>query len=76
MPWRQKESPFVFHKNTPPVFLVHATNDGISGGAPIELPRAIKADLVQVQVPVEITLSSGGREILVPIRLQLKIRIL
>src|SRR5437867_9905266 len=27
--WRQQESPFVFRKDTPPVFLVHATNDGI-----------------------------------------------
>lgn len=51
--WRQKESPFVFHKNTPPVYLVHATNDGISGGAPIELPRAIKADLGKLGVPVK-----------------------
>ena len=41
--WRQKESPFVFGPNTPPVFLVHATNDGITGGAPIELPRAIES---------------------------------
>lgn len=51
--WRQKESPFVFSKNTPPVFLVHATNDGITGGAPIELPRAIKADLEKLGVPVK-----------------------
>lgn len=51
--WRQKESPFVFRKDTPPVFLVHATNDGINGGAPIELPRAIKADLVKLGVPVK-----------------------
>lgn len=51
--WRQKESPFVFSKNTPPVFLVHATNDGIEGGAPIELPRAIKTDLEKLGVPVK-----------------------
>ncbi len=47
------ESPFVFSKNTPPVFLVHATNDGITGGAPIELPRAIKADLEKLGVAVK-----------------------
>jgi acetyl esterase/lipase len=51
--WRQKKSPFVFHKDTPPVFLVHATNDGINGGAPIEMPRAIKADLEKLGVPVK-----------------------
>jgi dienelactone hydrolase len=40
--WRQKESPFKFPKHAPPVFLVHATNDGLPGpdgrlgGAPIE----------------------------------------
>ena len=38
--WRQKDSPFRFPKDAPPVFLVHATNDGIGGGAPIEMPRA------------------------------------
>jgi acetyl esterase/lipase len=47
------ESPFVFKQDTPPVFLVHATNDGITGGAPIELPRAIKADLEKLGVPVK-----------------------
>jgi len=31
---------------------VHATNDGITGGAPIELPRAIKGDLEKLGVPV------------------------
>jgi acetyl esterase/lipase len=51
--WRQKASPFVFHKDAPPVFLVHATNDGIKGGAPIEMPRAIKADLEKLGVPVK-----------------------
>ena len=29
--WRQKESPFKFREDSPPVFLVHATNDGITG---------------------------------------------
>lgn len=51
--WRQKESPFVFHPDAPPVFLVHATNDGIKGGAPIQMPRAIKADLEKLGVPVK-----------------------
>jgi len=51
--WRQKESPFVFRKDAPPVFLVHATNDGIKGGAPIQMPRAIKADLEKLGVPVK-----------------------
>ena len=50
--WREKHSPFTFRKDAPPVFLVHATNDGINGGAPIELPRAIKADLEKLGVPV------------------------
>lgn len=51
--WRQKNSPFKFGKDAPPVFLVHATNDGITGGAPIELPRQIKADLEKLGVPVK-----------------------
>lgn len=51
--WRKKESPFTFHKDAPPVFLVHATNDGIKGGAPIQMPRAIKADLEKLGVPVK-----------------------
>jgi acetyl esterase/lipase len=50
--WRQKQSPFKFGTNTPPVFLVHATNDGIEGGAPIELPRAIRDDLKRLGTPV------------------------
>ncbi len=51
--WRKKESPFVFPKDAPPVFLVHATNDGIKGGAPIQMPRQIKADLEKLGVPVK-----------------------
>ncbi len=58
--WRQKESPFRFRKNTPPVFLVHATNDGIKGGAPIELPQAIKADLEKLGVPVHMEVFDEG----------------
>ena len=58
--WRQKESPFVFKKDSPPVFLVHAKNDALPnaegniGGAPIELPRDIQADLEKLGVPVRI----------------------
>ncbi len=58
--WRQKASPFRFGKNTPPVFLVHATNDGITGGAPIELPRAIKSDLEKLGVPVRMEVFNEG----------------
>ena len=58
--WRQKESPFNFRPDTPPVFLVHATNDGINGGAPIELPQAIKVDLEQLGVPVRLEVFEQG----------------
>ena len=58
--WRQKASPFVFKKDTPPVFLLHATNDGIEGGAPIELPRAIHADLQKLGVPVKLAIFDEG----------------
>ena len=58
--WRMKTSPFVFHADTPPVFLVHATNDGITGGAPIELPKAIEADLKALHVPVRMLIFDQG----------------
>ena len=64
--WRQKESPFVFHKDSPPVLLVHATNDGVPnkdgdiGGAPIELPLAIAADLEKRGVPVYLAIFDEG----------------
>jgi acetyl esterase/lipase len=58
--WGKKESPFVFHKDTPPVFLVHASNDGIRGGAPIEMPKAIKADLEKLGVPVHLEVFDEG----------------
>jgi acetyl esterase/lipase len=58
--WRRKESPFTFRKDSPPVFLVHATNDGIQGGAPIELPRAIEADLKKLGVPVRMAVFDQG----------------
>lgn len=71
--WRQKESPFHFPKDAPPVFLVHATNDGINGGAPIEMPRAIKADLERLGVPVRmVEFDEGGHGVgnLIPQRVQ------
>ncbi|HEY1052471.1 MAG TPA: alpha/beta hydrolase [Prosthecobacter sp.] len=58
--WRQKESPFIFSKHTPPVFLVHATNDGINGGAPIEMPKDIQADLEKLGVPVKMAIFDQG----------------
>ena len=58
--WGKKESPFVFHKDTPPVFLIHASNDGIGGGAPIELPRALKSDLEKLGVPVHLEVFDEG----------------
>lgn len=58
--WRQKASPFKFSKDTPPVFLVHATNDGVNGGAPIEMPRAIKTDLEKLGVPVRLEVFDEG----------------
>ncbi len=58
--WRQKTSPFNFRKETPPVFFVHATNDGITGGAPIELPDAIKAQLEALAVPVKMAVFDEG----------------
>lgn len=71
--WRKKESPFRFKSDTPPVFLVHATNDGINGGAPIELPRAIKADLEELGVPVrmdEFDVGAHGVGNLIPQRVK------
>lgn len=41
------------HKATPPVHLVHATNDGFPGGALIELPQQIKANPTALGVPVK-----------------------
>ena len=58
--WRQKASPFVFKKDTPPVSLLHATNDGIEGGAPIELPRAIHSDLQKLGVPAKLAVFDEG----------------
>lgn len=70
--WREKENPFKFQKNSPPVFLVHATNDGIGGGAPIELPQAIRAQLEDLGVPVNMqTFDVGAHGVgnLIPTRI-------
>jgi acetyl esterase/lipase len=75
--WREPKSPFVFRKDTPPVFLVHATNDGLPGpdgrigGAPIQLPREIKQELEKLDVPVSmIEFDEGGHGVgnLIPTR--------
>ena len=58
--WRQKESPFRFRADSPPVFLLHATNDGIMGGDPIELPKAIERDLKELGVPVRLEIFEQG----------------
>jgi hypothetical protein len=52
------------------------TSDPVSAEASVDIPAgALKTDPVQISVPIELKLSGAGREILVPIRLQLKIRI-
>lgn len=60
----------------PPGGSTSFTSDPVSLSASVDIPAgAFSADPVHVTVPVEITVSSTGREILIPIRLQLKIRI-
>jgi endo-1,4-beta-xylanase len=75
--WRETKSPFTFRKDTPPVFLVHATNDGLPGpdgrigGAPIQLPREIKKQLEALSVPVKmVEFDEGGHGVgnLIPAR--------
>jgi acetyl esterase/lipase len=58
--WREKTSPFTFRKDTPPMFLVHASDDGIKGGAPIELPQAIKGQLEALGAPVHLEVFDKG----------------
>jgi endo-1,4-beta-xylanase len=64
--WRETKSPFAFRKDGPPVFLVHATNDGVPGpdgrigGAPIQLPYAIRDQLQALGVPVEMAIFDEG----------------
>jgi len=77
--WRELKSPFVFRKDSPPTFLVHAINDGVPnaegkiGGAPIQLPQEIKAQLEQLGVPVRMEVfNEGGHGVgnLIPTRYQ------
>ena len=66
--WRKKESPFIFRKDSPPVFLVHATTD-----KPLELPQQIKADLEKLGVPVRLEMfEEGGHGVgnLIPTRVK------
>ena len=58
--WRERRSPFDFRADGPPVFLVHATNDGIHGGAPIAMPLEIKARLEKLGVPVHMEIFDQG----------------
>jgi small GTP-binding protein len=52
------------------------TSDPVSVEASVNIPAgSLKADLVEVTVPVDLTMSGGAQDVLIPIRLQLKIRI-
>lgn len=64
--WRETKSPFTFRSDTPPVFLVHATNDGLPGpngkigGAPIHLAYEIRDQLRALGIPVEVAVFDDG----------------
>ncbi len=52
------------------------TSDPVSVEASVTIPTgSLKADLVEVSVPIDLTMSGGAQDVLIPIRLQLKIRI-
>jgi hypothetical protein len=52
------------------------TSDPVNVEASVDISASsVKADPVHVSVPIELDLSGGGSNILIPIRLQLKIRI-
>lgn len=53
--WRRPENPFVFPKNAPPVYLVHATTD-----KPVEIAENIVADLKKLGVPARLDLFEEG----------------
>jgi len=53
--WRKPENPFFFKKNSPPVYLVHATTD-----KPIEIATNIVADLKKLSVPARLDLFEEG----------------
>lgn len=66
--WRKPENPFVFKKDSPPVFLVHATTD-----KPVEIATNIIADLKKLGVPARLDLhEEGGHGVgnLIPTRVQ------
>jgi len=53
--WRKPENPFVFEKNSPPVYLVHATTD-----KPVEIASNIVGDLKKLGVPARLDLFEDG----------------
>jgi endo-1,4-beta-xylanase len=53
--WRKPENPFVFRKDSPPVYLVHATTD-----TPVEIAENIVADLKALGVPARLDLFEEG----------------
>lgn len=53
--WRKPENPFVFKKDAPPVYLVHATTD-----KPVEIAANIVADLKKLGVPARLDLFQEG----------------
>ncbi len=66
--WRKPENPFVFEKNAPPVYLVHATTD-----KPVEIATNIITDLKKLNVPARLDLfEEGGHGVgnLIPTRVQ------
>ena len=66
--WRKPENPFVFKKNAPPVYLVHATTD-----KPVEIATNIVADLKILGVPVRLDMfEEGGHGVgnLIPTRVK------
>ncbi|MFZ4767493.1 MAG: alpha/beta hydrolase [Roseimicrobium sp.] len=53
--WRKPENPFVFKKDSPPVYLVHATTD-----KPVEIAQNIVGDLKKLGVPARLDLFEEG----------------
>ena len=53
--WRKPENPFVFKKDSPPVYLVHATTD-----QPVEIAQNIVGDLQKLGVPARLDLFEEG----------------
>lgn len=52
------------------------TSDPVSVEASVTIPAgSLKAEVVEVSVPIDLTMSGGAQDVLIPIRLQLKIRI-